>query len=204
MEQISLSFVIAMIVAYLLGNISPSTILGRMHGIDIKKEGSGNAGATNTLRVLGPRAAAVTFLVDVMKGVMAVILAEQMAGPAAGRWACLFVMLGHVWPVVLRFRGGKGVAVSFGAILAVNWKLALLLLLIVVVAVVITRKVSFGSIAACVSFPVLGYFLEREFMPVGVIMALIILYAHRSNIGRLMRGEENSIHFSRKKEDHQS
>lgn len=191
--------VLSIVIAYFLGNISPSTLIGRARGIDIKKEGSGNAGTTNALRVLGKKAAAVTLVIDIGKGFLAVKLGFLLAGPVAAMYCALAAFLGHIWPVLFRFKGGKGVAVAFGAILGVNWHLALAALAIVAAAVLITRMVSMGSVIAAVTFPVLAWFMEPDFFWIGCVMAAIMLYAHRSNIGRIIRGEENKLSFSKKK-----
>ena len=116
------------LVAYFIGNISPSTIMAKRQGIDIKKEGSGNAGTTNALRVMGKKAGAITCIVDILKGVVAVLIGMLIGGPAAAYLCALCVFLGHVWPIVYRFQGGKGVATAFGAVLAVNPLLALIAL----------------------------------------------------------------------------
>ena len=125
--------VIAFLIAYFIGNISPSTIMARAKGIDIKKEGSGNAGTTNALRVMGKKAGAITLVVDIIKGVAAVLIGLALAGQMGAYGCALPVMLGHIWPILLRFKGGKGIATSFGALLAINPLLALLELLIVAV-----------------------------------------------------------------------
>ena len=199
MSNVSFEFVLVVVIAYFLGNISPSTIQARMRGLDIKKEGSGNAGTTNTLRVLGPKAALITLVVDIGKGVLAVCIGAAFAGRQAAMFCALAAFLGHVWPLLLKFKGGKGVAVAFGVLLGLNWKLAILMLLIVVLAVVITRYVSFGSIMGAISFPFACYFLEPDFLYIGIIMALIVLIKHRSNLNRLIHGEEDKIRFNRNK-----
>ena len=106
---------------------------------------------------------------------------------------------GHIWPLLFHFKGGKGVAVAFGTILAINWQMALIMLGIVILLVLLSRMVSVGSIAAGISFPFICYWLERDFFWFGLIMAAVLLYAHRSNIKRVVRGEENKLSFSRKK-----
>ena len=100
------------LVAYFIGNISPSTIMAKRQGIDIKKEGSGNAGTTNALRVMGKKAGAITCIVDILKGVVAVLIGMLIGGPAAAYLCALCVFLGHVWPIVYRFQGGKGVDIE--------------------------------------------------------------------------------------------
>lgn len=192
------AMVLSIVIAYFLGNISPSTLLARAAGKDIKKEGSGNAGTTNALRVLGKKAAVITLVVDIGKGFLAVKLGFLLAGSMAAMCCALSAFVGHIWPLLFRFKGGKGVAVAFGAILGVNWQLALLALAIVAVTVLLTRMVSMGSVIAAISFPVLAWRMEREFFWIGCVMALIMLYAHRSNIGRIFRGEENKLSFKKK------
>lgn len=190
-------FVIAVVIAYFLGNISPSILLGRAMGVDIKKEGSGNAGTTNALRVLGKKAGAVTLVIDILKGFLAVELGFLLAGQDAAYFCALAAFLGHIFPICFGFKGGKGVAVAFGALLGVNWMLALTALGVVIVVVAVSRMVSLGSILAAVSFPIACYFFERDFLYVGLVMALILLWAHRGNIRRLMKGEENKLSFKK-------
>ncbi|SCK00859.1 G3P acyltransferase [uncultured Eubacterium sp.] len=190
-------FVLAIIIAYFLGNISPSILLGRAKGVDIKKEGSGNAGTTNALRVLGKKAAVITLIVDIGKGFAAVQIGYWLSGSQAAMFCALAAFIGHIWPLLFKFKGGKGVAVAFGTVLAINWQLALLALGIVALTVLITRMVSMGSVMAAVSFPLISYFLERDFFWFGIVMALIMLYAHRSNIKRIIKGEENKLSFKK-------
>ena len=148
-------YILFLVIAYFLGNISPSTILGRLAGVDIKKEGSGNAGTTNAMRVLGVKAGVVTLIVDILKGWLAVWLGMHFGSPLCGLLCMLMVLLGHTYPVLLKFQGGKGVASAFGAILAINWQTALCVLLVAVIGAALTRKMSVGSIAAAVSFPLI-------------------------------------------------
>lgn len=191
-------FVLAIVIAYFFGNISPSILIGRSMGIDIKKAGSGNAGTTNALRVLGKKAAVVTLVIDIGKGVVAVALGNLIAGPQAAMYCALAAFAGHVWPVMFQFKGGKGVAVAFGAIVTINWQLGLLCLAIVAVVVLLTRMVSAGSISAALAFPVLAYFMEPEFLYPGIAMAALLIYKHKGNIQRLMKGEENKLSFKKK------
>jgi len=190
--------VLAVIIAYALGNISPSIIQGKLHGIDIKKEGSGNAGTTNTLRVLGKKAAVITLVIDVLKGVAAVVTGNALAGEQAGYLCALAVFCGHIWPALYGFKGGKGVATAFGALLAVNWALGLSALAIVALGVIVTMKMSVGSILGAATFPLVCWFIEPGFIAIGTVMAVIILVKHRANIGRLMRGEEPKMSFKKK------
>ena len=189
--------IISIIIAYLLGNISPSIILGKLHGIDIKKEGSGNAGTTNALRVLGKKAALITLIIDIGKGVLAVVIGKLIGGEAVGYLCALAVFCGHIWPCFYRFKGGKGVATAFGAILAVNWILGLSALGIVAVGVALSQRMSVGSLLGSVTFPLICSLLEPDFLHIGCIMAVIVLIKHRANIGRLFRGEEPKMNFKK-------
>lgn len=189
--------VVAAIAAYLIGNISPAILIGRAHGLDIRKEGSGNAGTTNVLRVLGKKAAVATLIIDILKGTVAVVLAGVLLGQQAAMICVIAVMVGHVWPVFFRFKGGKGVATAFGALCGLNPLLGVSCLGVVAVVVLLTRRMSAGSIAGAILFPVLAYFLEPDFILLGSVLAVIVLWKHRGNIGRLVRGEEPKLSFKK-------
>ena len=189
--------IVPVVIAYLLGNISPSIILGKIHGIDIKKEGSGNAGTTNALRVLGKKAALITLVIDIGKGVLAVIIGRLVGGAAVGYICALAVFCGHIWPCFYSFKGGKGVATAFGALLSVNWMLGLAALAVVAVGLALTQRMSVGSLLGAITFPILCWLLEPDFIWIGSVMALIVLIKHRANIGRLLRGEEPKMSFKK-------
>ena len=180
-------------------------LLGKINGIDIKKEGSGNAGTTNALRVLGKKAAVITLVVDILKGVVAVKFG-MMLGYETGIWCALAVFCGHIWPCLYRFKGGKGVATAFGAILSVNWLLALTALAIVACGLLISKRMSVGSLLGAATFPVACWFMEKDFIIVGCIMAAIVLIKHRANIVRLFKGEEPpmGIFKTKNREDKQA
>lgn len=180
----------AAIAAYLIGNISPSIIMAKMKGIDIRKEGSGNAGTTNALRVMGKKAGLITLVVDILKGTVAVILGCLIAGHLGGMICVIAVFCGHVWPVFFGFKGGKGVATAFGALLGLNPLMAVSVLAVVVVFVIITKRMSVGSILGAASFPFISFFMERDFVIFGTVLAVIVIVKHRANIKRLIRGEE--------------
>lgn len=191
--------VLAVAAAYLIGNISPAIILGKLRGIDIKKEGSGNAGTTNVLRVLGKKAALITLAVDILKGFLAVRLG-MLLGYDTGAICALAVFCGHIWPCLYRFKGGKGVATAFGALLAINWIMALTALAIVAAGLFASKRMSVGSLMGAGTFPLVCHILEPDFMAVGTVMALIILIKHRANIVRLLHGEEPPMGIFKKKE----
>lgn len=188
------------VIAYLIGNISPSTIMAKRQGLDIKKEGSGNAGTTNALRVMGKKAGAITCIVDILKGVVAVLIGTLVLGNAGAYLCALCVFLGHVWPIVYKFKGGKGVATAFGAVLAVNPLLALISLAIVAIIVFTSKRMSLGSIIGAVAFAVLSIFLEPGFFLFACVMAIIMIVKHRANIVRLIHGEEPIMGIFEKKD----
>ncbi|ALP03758.1 glycerol-3-phosphate 1-O-acyltransferase PlsY [Clostridioides difficile] len=195
------SYIIIAVVAYLLGNISTSYIVAkRIAGVDIRTQGSGNAGSTNVLRTLGKRAGAMTFLGDVLKGVMAVLISEFAARLVgidtllAGYLAVICVVAGHNWPAVLGFRGGKGVATSLGAMLAVNPVITLICLAVFILVVAITKYVSLGSVVGIGCSPIFMIMVKNK---AGLIVALFltasVIYNHRANIKRLLNGTERKI-----------
>lgn len=190
--------IMPLILSYLMGSISPSIIQGKLHGVDIKKEGSGNAGTTNTLRVLGKKAALITLSVDIAKGVIAVFIGNAIGGQQVAYLCALVVFCGHIWPCFFGFKGGKGVATAFGALLGVNWLLGITALVIVALGVLVTQKMSVGSILGAGTFPLVCWFIEPGFIAMGTVMAVIILVKHRANIGRLIRGEEPKMSFKKK------
>ncbi len=182
-------------IAYLIGNISPATMVGRMYGVDIKKVGSGNAGTTNVLRNLGLKAALFTLVIDVAKGFIAVKICSHHLGFLGAELAMVAVVIGHDYPILYKFKGGKGVATSFGAAWAVDWPSAFAALVIAAIAAGSSRKVSVGSIFAAVSYPILVFFYYPQFLPVSLVISALIIIRHRTNIKRLMNGEEGDISF---------
>lgn len=200
--MVIIKFIILVTIAYFIGNISPSIILGKLSGVDIKKEGSGNAGTTNALRVLGKKAAVITLIIDIGKGALAVFLGMHLGNYTIGTACALAVFCGHIWPCLYHFKGGKGVATAFGALLAVNWCIAILALGIVAVGLAATQRMSVGSILGAVTFPVICWLFEPGFIYIGSLMALIILLKHSANIKRLIKGEEPKM-FGKKEENHE-
>lgn len=182
------------VLAYFIGALPTGLILVRaLRGEDIRKYGSGNIGAANVLRVAGPAVAAVVLLVDVLKGLMPVLLALR-AGPAP--WAVvaagLAAIAGHNWSVFLGFRGGKGIATSFGVLAGLSLPAALVAAAVWIVVVAITRFSSLGSLLAGVSVPIMLWRLRTppEYVAFGIIASLFAIYRHRANIQRLVAGTE--------------
>lgn len=182
--------ILCIVIAYLIGCISPSIMLAKAKGIDIKKEGSGNAGTTNALRVMGKKAGVITLVVDILKGVIAVAIGFVVGGSVAGMCAAVAVFCGHVWPVFYKFKGGKGVATAFGALIGIDLLMALICLLIVVIAVVLSKRMSVGSILGAACFPIVAFFTQPAFIIPGSALALCIIIKHKANIVRLIHGEE--------------
>ncbi|MBC8156420.1 MAG: glycerol-3-phosphate 1-O-acyltransferase PlsY [Bacteroidetes bacterium] len=210
-------FIIATAVfAYLLGSVPTAVWYGQgFFGVDIRKHGSGNAGATNTFRVLGKRAGTIVLLVDVLKGYTATVLAtileyvHIMPTEDVLTWKLVFglvAVIGHLYPVFADFRGGKGVATLLGMILAIHPEMAVVCIVIFVLVVFASQYVSLGSLLAALAFPVLlllQIFGEREsplLIIFGFVIFLIVALTHQKNIARLWRGQENrTVLFGRRK-----
>ena len=190
--------IILVVISYFLGNISPAILLGRIYGIDIKKEGSGNAGTTNVLRVLGKKAAVITLIIDILKGVAAVLLGKYLGGHGIMLICGLAVFCGHIWPVVFKFKGGKGVATALGVLLSTTPVIGLAVLVFALAVIAVSRRVSVGAITCAIIFPVVASLYDRELMIWSITLAIVILIKHRQNIGRLFRGEEPAINLRNK------
>jgi len=199
-----------LLVAYLLGSVPFGLILAKVFGgADVRKAGSGNIGATNVARVAGPLPGILTLAFDAGKGWLAVWLASRMIPDnAAVAVVCgIFVLLGHCFPVWLRFCGGKGVATAAGVFAALCPEALLAALILFALVVWFWRFVSLGSLAAAASIPLLVYLLwAPNFAPPPVVdigtiaIAALVIYQHRGNIGRLARGEEPKFSFDKKQD----
>lgn len=198
----------AIILSYLMGAIPAGLIAGKLFkGVDIREHGSGNIGFTNALRVLGVVPGAVVLLADVAKGVVPVLLISRLGTIQANaltpyiRELCGgFAIIGHIWTVYLKFRGGKGVATSLGVFLSVYPLAGLISLGVWIVAVGIIRYVSLGSILLCISFCVVVFITyEPRVWSMGIMgltVTAIVIYRHRGNIQRLLAGEERKFGHS--------
>lgn len=207
------TYIIVSIIAYLLGSISFSVIFSKkIGGFDVRTKGSGNAGSTNVLRTVGKKAAVLTLLCDCLKGVVAVLVAVIAGNIAKSvdsvllvQLAGIFVVVGHSFPIFFKFKGGKGVATSLGVILIINWRIGLICLVFALLLMILTKFVSLGSVAAAILFPVLtifihsNYIVSGNYIIFGIILALFVIYNHRSNINRLLEGKENKLDFSKVK-----
>jgi glycerol-3-phosphate acyltransferase PlsY len=205
-------YIIMAVIAYAIGSISFSVIFSKkMAGFDVREKGSGNAGSTNVLRTVGKKAAILTLICDILKGIVAVLLAvllgnivKELNGALLVQISAVAVVLGHTFPIFFGFKGGKGVATSLGVLLLINWQIGLICLVFALVIMALTKMVSAGSVLAAILFPVLTLFIGQEYFIVpgnyfifSVIMALIIAFNHRSNIKRILSGTENKLSFKK-------
>ena len=188
------------LLAYLLGSIPFGLLLTRLAGLgDIRKIGSGNIGATNVLRTGHKGLAALTVLLDLGKGLVAVLVGGMM-GPDMAIFCGFGVVLGHMFPVWLRFKGGKAVATAAGVLLALRWEIGVAAFVAWLVVAVITRYSSLAALVACIVAPAYTYWLTERIDGTEVIglIALLVILRHHANIGRLIRGEESKIRLSSK------
>lgn len=209
------TYIIVAIIAYLLGSISFSVIISKkMAGFDVREKGSGNAGSTNVLRTVGKKAALITLICDILKGVVAILIAilagkiiKDLDNALLVQLAGVFVIVGHTFPVFFKFKGGKGIATSLGVLLMVNWQIGLICLVFALLLMALTRMVSVGSIAAAVLFPVLVLFINQNYIVAessnwsylifSIIIALLVIFNHRTNLKRIFNGTENKISFKK-------
>ena len=212
------AYIIIAIIAYLIGSVNFSIIISKkIAGFDVREKGSGNAGTTNMLRSVGKKAAVITLICDILKGVVSIGIAITIGNIAKNldrelllQIAGIAVVLGHTFPIFFGFKGGKGVATSLGVLLMSNWQIGLICLVFAVVLMALTKMVSLGSCTAAILFPVLTLFINENYTVLtegksgnayfvySVILAIIVLYNHRENIKRILSGTENKLSFSKK------
>lgn len=186
------------ILSYLIGSFSSAYVLGKLiMKIDIRVHGSGNSGATNAVRVMGKKIGVLTFLLDFLKGVLAVLLGYILLDYRAAMYAGLFAIIGHNWPFYLNFKGGKGVSSTIGVLAVLNFPVALISVIIGVSIGAISKYVSLGSISFFIIVPIVSIlkdgFSNTEFLILAIILAIIGIYRHKFNIERLFKGTENKI-----------
>ena len=210
------SIIIVAIISYLIGSIMFSVIFTKkIAGFDVRTKGSGNAGSTNVLRTAGKKVAIITLICDILKGVVAVLIGyivgkltkasvetSQMLILTAG----VMVVLGHTFPIFFKLKGGKGVATSLGVLLMINWKIGLICLVFALLIMAVSRMVSLGSISAAILFPVLCIFFNENYLIkanhfgyilFGIILCLLVVFNHRSNLKRIINGKENKLSFKK-------
>lgn len=206
-------YLIVGIIAYLIGSINFSVLISKkMAGFDVREKGSGNAGTTNMLRSVGKKAAAITLICDILKGVISIVIAIIVGNIAKNldrelllQIAGIAVVLGHTFPIFFGFKGGKGVATSLGVLLMTNWQIGLICLVFALVLMALSKMVSLGSVGAAILFPVLVLFIHTNFtvsegssyLIYSIILAVIVAFNHRSNIKRILNGTENKLSFKK-------
>jgi len=204
-------YIVIAIIAYLIGSVNFSVIISKkMAGFDVREKGSGNAGSTNVLRTVGKKAAAITLVCDILKGVIPILLVklvsniwQNLDGALLVQITGILVVIGHTFPVFFKFKGGKGVATSLGVLLTTNWQIGLICLVFAVVLIILTQMVSVGSIAAAILYPVLTIFISQNYIVNGsyvlssILLAILVVFNHRANVKRIMTGTENKISFKK-------
>ncbi len=213
-----------LLLSYLIGSIPFGVIVAKSKGIDIKAHGSGNTGGTNVFRTLGPKYGLSVILLDALKGVIAVVFVSQLyyIDPVALNnqtpfqditiiriMAGIFAIIGHIWSVFASFKGGKGVATALGMMLSITTVDMLVALGIFIIVVGVFKYVSLGSIMAAITVPLTLFIRQNIFhaevqgygtlLPFVAAVAILLIYMHRSNIQRLLKGNENKISFGKKK-----
>ncbi len=206
-----MAIAILFILAYLVGSIPTAVwVSKRVYGIDIREHGSGNAGATNTFRILGSKAGTAVMIIDMLKGFAAAKLALLSPYPWTSEQVVnlqvflgLAAVLGHIFPIWADFRGGKGIATLFGMILAIQPLVAVSLIGVFLGMLYLTRYVSLSSISASVAFPLLILFIFREpelsYRLFAIATACLVVLTHYKNINRLIQGNESKVPFFRKR-----
>ena len=199
------SFIVATILAYLLGSIPTAVWIGkRYYGVDVRDYESGNAGATNTFRVLGKKAGIIVLIIDILKGFLAVYITQLVAQSLGSERinivkivAGASAVLGHVFPLFAEFRGGKGVATVFGAVIGINPLASFIAVLIFVLVLLITKYVSLGSLIGGISFPLTVFLIQHNNEEIftlsmqifSIAVVVMLFYTHRTNIRRLYQAK---------------
>ena len=216
-----IKYILIAVIAYLLGSLNFSIILSEVvKKKDIRDSGSGNAGATNMLRTYGKKAAVGTMIGDILKVALGIIIAFAIldvpmkyifSNPADAaeiqrvmlykEFAGLFCVLGHIFPLYFKFKGGKGVAACTGMVIIVDWRIALILFVIFIGVILISKWISLGSIVIALLYPVLIFAFYKNFFlaAVALLFTAIVIVEHRENIKRLAKGSENKISIKNKK-----
>lgn len=192
-----MNYILTLLISYFVGTISGSYIIGNLFlNKDIRKYGSGNAGTTNAMRVLGKKAGVLTFLIDFLKGALVTLIIRKIFGDEYVPLAILGAVIGHDFPFYMKFKGGKGVATTLGALALFNFPLTLICYVVWVLGTVLTKMVSVGSILFFVSIIIVYSFMSNLAMSnilIIDIIALIGIIRHKDNIKRIIAGNENKI-----------
>lgn len=205
------AIIVSFVAAYLLGSLNASVIIGKFKGIDIRTKGSGNAGMTNTLRVIGKKAAAIVFIFDFLKTIAALVLSCFIAKifdkantdllEYCKYIAAFGAVIGHNFPLYFGFKGGKGIVSSIAVILFLDYRIGIIIAVVCISIMVITKYVSLGSVVGAIIYPIFVIAFNTDFdsktVPYYIVMSvaisLLALYRHRSNIKRLLTGTESKL-----------
>jgi len=191
---------------YFLGSVNSAIIISKaVYGKDVREYGSGNAGMTNMFRVFGKAAGLMTLGGDVGKTVLSVVIGYLAFGYRGAWLAGLFTVLGHMFPIYYRFKGGKGVLASIIVLFLTDWPVALIAMLVFTVVLLVSRMVSLGSVMAAITAPLFLYEVYAVFygngaaagirVPIAIVMAMLVVFGHRSNLKRIYAGQESKIKF---------
>ena len=190
-----LLYLICAAAGYLIGSISTGVVVSKLYAkVDIRSCGSGNIGMTNVMRTLGWFPSLLTFVGDALKGVLGALIGKWIGGEVGLHLGGLAAIIGHNWPVLFGFKGGKGMSTSFGYILVASWPTALFLLAVQLVVVFITGYMSLASICSSIAYALCGMLSGNPVMGLfAVVVCALALYSHRENIKRLRLGRENRL-----------
>jgi acyl phosphate:glycerol-3-phosphate acyltransferase len=213
--MINMYIILSGVLAYLIGSIPSAVWFGKLtHGVDVREHGSGNPGATNTFRVLGKRAGTVVLLFDIAKGLLATSLAMLLLNNGlinedklvlAKLILGVIAVFGHLFPIFLKFKGGKGVATLFGVMIGIQLPVALVSLAIFLITLLASKYVSLGSMVAALSFPLMLTFVPRfktgepVLVMFGFFLAIVVFWSHHKNVKRILQGEESKTYLIKNK-----
>ena len=207
-------FILCAVIGYAIGSVNSSILVGQLYGTDVRTHGSKNAALTNTLRVLGKKAALMVLVGDVLKGVIAVLIGLLLKrwsggstiGDLYGVIAGTFAVVGHNWPVYFGFKGGKGILTTATVIFMLDWLMGLIVLALFIILVAIFKYVSLGSIIGAVAVPVVALILGHTlpFILILIFLSALAVYRHKANIIRLVNGNENKLSFKKKSSEGKS
>lgn len=189
-----MNYILLIVLGYIIGNMPCSYLVAKLYGnIDVRNHGSGNAGATNVLRTVGKKAALFALLGDVLKGIIPALIGRYFLGIEGAMIASIWAVIGHCYPITLGFKGGKGVATAGGMIIGTNPLIALGLFIYMVLVVLKTKYVSLASITAALFYPIICFLVyDSLFVTLAsTFLGLLLIYKHRANISRLLKGVES-------------
>jgi len=202
--------ILAILIGYCIGLIQTAHIIGRVMGIDIREHGSGNAGATNALRVMGRKVGVTVLLADVFKGVLAFVICALIwngggtfSGDGSvlpGLYGAIGAILGHCFPFYMKFKGGKGFATTIGLMMALDFRMFLIVTCVGVIIVLLTRYISLATLVLALMMPIIIYLFgyPLEVVIATALVTALVWFRHRANITRLLKGEENKFSFKKK------